>query len=308
MVGIYVGISLYDTMQAQFFTDWNLPAISRIIQWWDWKMWLVVGMGIALGAALEWFYRYTKRIEAERQRIVKEELQERLDRLDRLDRLAKLRRDIRGLDFVIIPGILQGMHKRLRFLTESKAKDYDDDKLGKCSEDLLEAIGVKKPKLPKPDSKMSEEQKMGLGKKLAFKWLRMFTKHFNRKVHSEKQIMDFLTTLGTTMDDSGVGLSQISDADKKYMSLRKQLEKLRIKVSSDELNKTIDSYLDCSYGLNSLYLLSLYALADRVKQLLPTKISTGIMSLPRKLDVAMNQLLVKVAKATEKYLLGDGLQ
>lgn len=58
---IYAAVAAYDTIQGQILSEHNLPSISQL-SWWDWKIWILVFIGILLIMTVEWAYRHNKQL------------------------------------------------------------------------------------------------------------------------------------------------------------------------------------------------------------------------------------------------------
>ncbi len=53
-------VGIYDTVTAQFFPDKDLPTVSKVISWWDWRYWVILFLVVAFLALAEGIYRREK--------------------------------------------------------------------------------------------------------------------------------------------------------------------------------------------------------------------------------------------------------
>ena len=65
--------NFYDYVSAQYFPDNDLPTMRDIVGWWDWKVWIITGLGIIIIGILEGAYRYTQKIKSENHRPTESE-------------------------------------------------------------------------------------------------------------------------------------------------------------------------------------------------------------------------------------------
>lgn len=60
---IFLGLSGYDLIGGQVPSA-NLPTVQDYIYWWDWKIWIIIALIIAIIGTVEGAYRYSKHIQS----------------------------------------------------------------------------------------------------------------------------------------------------------------------------------------------------------------------------------------------------
>ena len=60
-MGIYAVAAAYSLASTQLWPDQNLPTVRSLIEWWDWKMWVIVALLLITAAALEGTYRQSRK-------------------------------------------------------------------------------------------------------------------------------------------------------------------------------------------------------------------------------------------------------
>ena len=58
---IYAVAAACGLASTQFWPDQNLPTVSSLIKWWDWKMWVILALLLVAAAAVEGAYRHSRK-------------------------------------------------------------------------------------------------------------------------------------------------------------------------------------------------------------------------------------------------------
>ena len=223
--------------------------------------------------------------------------------------IRQLRIAIRESFLAKIPSTLQDMHKQLQGVVVKKAKvSIDKNILKEMKPYLIENLGIEgillKVRTPYLDKLQTCLIILKIRKKLGMTGRRTI----ERTLYN-KRLIEFLLNLSEEMDKRGIGLSQEQEINAEYEVMSKQLDNLRTKVSSTKLDRAITTYLEYSYGINSLALLYLYIdpFNSGAFKLLPTKYRNRVSSvlLRKAFNQRMRYIFNEVIIHTENALIGE---